>query len=50
MLILKYLKISFEIVLSNYKMQRLVRIAQHAGSWYDDNPISLNEELQNYLA
>ena len=30
--------------------KNLVRLAKHAGSWYTDDPASLNQELDGYLA
>ena len=30
-------------------MQKFIRVAQHAGSWYDSNADRLNTELTNYL-
>ena len=31
-------------------MKNLVRKAQHAGSWYTNNPITLKQEVESYLA
>ena len=30
-------------------MQKMIRLAKHAGSWYDSNAAVLNQELDGYL-
>jgi len=30
--------------------QKLIRIAKHAGSWYESSPGKLDQELTNYLS